>query len=85
MDAWNEPQSPIGSPDTHINEEVVSRPSNQWRLHVAQIASQDDVNTINTWAEPENANGVTPNSVIDWNDEPPERNRERMRIRNYAQ
>jgi len=23
------------------------------------------VNTINTWAEPHNANGVTPNSIID--------------------
>ena len=29
------------------------------------------VNTINTWAEPHNANGVTPNSIIDSNDEPP--------------
>jgi len=27
------------------------------------------VNTINTWVEPHNANGVTPNSIIDSNDE----------------
>ena len=43
----------------------------------------DDVNTINTWAEPHNANGVTPNTVIDSNDEPPANNQQRMTIRNY--
>ena len=43
----------------------------------------DDVNTINTWAEPHNANGVTPNTVIDSNDEPPCNNQQRMTIRAY--
>ena len=43
----------------------------------------DDVNTINTWAEPHNANGVTPNTVIDSNDEPPQNNQQRMTIRAY--
>ena len=43
----------------------------------------DDVNTINTWAEPHNANGVTPNTVTDSNDEPPANNQQRMTIRNY--
>ena len=38
----------------------------------------DDVNTINTWAEPHNANGVTPNTVIDSNDEPAGNNQQRM-------
>ena len=42
----------------------------------------DYVNTINTWAEPHNANGVTPNTVIDSNDEPLA-NQQRMTIRNY--
>jgi hypothetical protein len=41
------------------------------------------VNTINTWAEPHNANGVTPNSVIDSNDEPPCNNQQRMIQRGY--
>ena len=43
----------------------------------------DDVNTINTWAEPHNANGITPNSVIDSNDEPPCNNQQRMAARGY--
>mmetsp|Transcript_99967 Transcript_99967/g.149796 ORF Transcript_99967/g.149796 Transcript_99967/m.149796 type:complete len:90 (-) Transcript_99967:65-334(-) len=43
----------------------------------------DDVNTINEWAEPHNANGVTPNTVIDSNDEPPCNNQQRMTIRAY--
>ena len=42
-----------------------------------------DVNTINTWAEPHNANGVTPNTIIDSNDEPPGNNQQRMSYRNY--
>ena len=41
----------------------------------------DDVNTINTWAEPHNANGITPNTVIDSNDEPPQNNQQRTRPR----
>ena len=36
------------------------------------------VNTINTWAEPHNTNGVTPNSIIDSNDEPPCNNQQSM-------
>jgi hypothetical protein len=43
----------------------------------------DDVNTINTWAEPHNANGVTPNTITDSNNEPPGNNQQRMTIRNY--
>ena len=43
----------------------------------------DDVNTINTWAEPHNANGVTPNTVIDSNDEPAGNNQQRMAARGY--
>jgi len=43
----------------------------------------DDVNTINTWAEPHNANGVTPNTVIDSNDEPPGNNQQRMAAQGY--
>jgi hypothetical protein len=31
------------------------------------------VNTINTWAEPHNAEGVTANTVIDSNDEVPQK------------
>ncbi len=42
-----------------------------------------DINTINTWAEPHNANGVTPNTIIDSNDEPPGNNQQRMSYRNY--
>ena len=41
------------------------------------------VNTINTWAEPHNANGVTPNTIIDSNDEPPGNNQQRIIARNY--
>ena len=47
------------------------------------LSQLDDVNTINTWAEPHNANGVTPNTVIDSNDEPPCNNQQRMTIRAY--
>ena len=43
----------------------------------------DDVNTINTWAEPHNANGVTPNNPIDSNDEPAGNNQQRMAARGY--
>ena len=43
----------------------------------------DYVNTINTWAEPHSANGVTPNTVIDSNDEPPRNNQQRMAARCY--
>ena len=43
----------------------------------------DDDNTINPWAEPHNANGVTPNTVIDSNDEPPQNNQQRMSARGY--
>ena len=43
----------------------------------------DDVNTINTWAEPHSANGVTPNTVIDSNDEPAGNNQQRMVARGY--
>ena len=42
-----------------------------------------DVNTINTWAEPHNANGVTPNTIIDSNDEPAGNNQQRIAARNY--
>jgi len=42
-----------------------------------------DVNTINTWAEPHNANGVTPNTVIDSNGSPAGNNQQRMEIRGY--
>ena len=43
----------------------------------------DGVNTINIWAEPHSANGVTPNTVIDSNDEPPCNNQQRMIGRGY--
>ena len=49
----------------------------------AILAFGDYVNTINTWAEPHNANGVTPNTVIDSNDEPPKNNQQRMTARGY--
>jgi hypothetical protein len=42
-----------------------------------------DINTINIWAEPHNANGVTPNTIIDSNDEPPCNNQQRIATRNY--
>eukprot|EP00294_Goniomonas_avonlea_P004374 CAMPEP_0114555400 /NCGR_PEP_ID=MMETSP0114-20121206/8729_1 /TAXON_ID=31324 /ORGANISM="Goniomonas sp, Strain m" /LENGTH=86 /DNA_ID=CAMNT_0001740523 /DNA_START=25 /DNA_END=286 /DNA_ORIENTATION=+ len=35
------------------------------------------VNSINDWAEPHNANGVTPNTPIDSNTEPPRNNMKR--------
>jgi hypothetical protein len=41
------------------------------------------VNTINTWAEPRSANGLTANTVIDSNDSPPGNNQQRMKIRGY--
>ena len=50
---------------------------------VLMMTQLDDVNTINTWAEPHNANGVTPNTVIDSNDEPPANNQQRMTYRGY--
>ena len=50
---------------------------------VLMMTQLDDVNTINTWAEPHNANGVTPNTVIDSNDSPPGNNQQRMTIRAY--
>ena len=50
---------------------------------VLAMTMLDDVNTINTWAEPHNANGVTPNTVIDSNDEPPKNNQQRMTARGY--
>mmetsp|Transcript_28819 Transcript_28819/g.45187 ORF Transcript_28819/g.45187 Transcript_28819/m.45187 type:complete len:150 (+) Transcript_28819:222-671(+) len=58
-----------------------------WRLSVGEmfqlLTFGDYVNTINTWAEPHNANGVTPNTVIDSNDEPPANNQQRMSQRGY--
>ena len=42
-----------------------------------------DVNTINTWAEPRNANGITPNTVIDSNDLTLGNNQQRMKYRGY--
>ena len=42
-----------------------------------------DINTINTWAEPHNANGVTPNTIIDSNDEPAGNNQQRIATRGY--
>ena len=47
------------------------------------INADTDVNTINTWAEPHNANGVTPNTIIDSNDEPAGNNQQRLIARNY--
>ena len=68
------------------------------------IDANTDVNTINTWAEPHNANGeivwlrrfessflmlylydagVTPNTIIDSNDEPAGNNQQRIIARNY--
>jgi hypothetical protein len=41
------------------------------------------INTINEWAEPHNDNGVTPNTIIDSNDEPPGNNQQRMAARGY--
>ena len=52
-------------------------------LAMTQLEAVPDVNTINTWAEPHNANGVTPNSVIDSNDEPAGNNQQRMKQRGY--
>ena len=52
-------------------------------LTFSSFAWAADINTINTWAEPRNANGVTPNTIIDSNDEPPGNNQQRISIRNY--
>ena len=52
-------------------------------LLASKECGSDYVNTINTWAEPHNANGVTPNTVIDSNDEPPMNNQQRMAARCY--
>ena len=41
-------------------------------------------NTINTWAEPLNAQGISPNTPIDSNDEPPGNNQQRFLTRGYA-
>jgi hypothetical protein len=43
----------------------------------------DCVNTINTWAEPRNANGLTSNTIIDSNDEPAGNNQQRIGTRGY--
>ena len=52
-------------------------------LRATMLEYVPDINTINTWAEPHNANGVTPNTIIDSNDEPPANNQQRMTARNY--
>eukprot|EP00292_Cryptomonas_paramecium_P025508 CAMPEP_0113710616 /NCGR_PEP_ID=MMETSP0038_2-20120614/30259_1 /TAXON_ID=2898 /ORGANISM="Cryptomonas paramecium" /LENGTH=74 /DNA_ID=CAMNT_0000636699 /DNA_START=14 /DNA_END=238 /DNA_ORIENTATION=+ /assembly_acc=CAM_ASM_000170 len=41
------------------------------------------VNTINTWAEVRSAEGITANTVIDSNDEPPGNNQQRLSTRGY--
>ena len=43
----------------------------------------DCINTINTWSEPHNANGVTPNTIIDSNDEPAGNNQQRVIVHGY--
>ena len=53
------------------------------RMFALLLDANSYVNTINTWAEPHNANGVTPNSIIDSNDEPPCNNQQRMIQRGY--
>jgi len=50
---------------------------------ILSLSMLDDINTINTWAEPHNAHSVTPNTIIDSNDEPPSNNQQRMTIRAY--
>ncbi len=52
-------------------------------LRPCPLSLDSDVNTINTWAEPRNANGITPNTVIDSNDSPPGNNQQRMKYRGY--
>ena len=52
-------------------------------LRTTMLEYVPDINTINTWAEPHNANGVTPNTIIDSNDEPPGNNQQRIIARNY--
>jgi hypothetical protein len=71
-----------GSVDTFKAEtsDIVAKSANHG---VFAHRRRDDVNTINTWAEPHNANGVTPNTIIDSNDEPPCNNQQRMTIRAY--
>ena len=43
----------------------------------------DDVNGINTLAEPCSANGTATNTIIDSNDSPPGNNQQRMAKRGY--
>lgn len=50
-------------------------------LKTTMLAEYD--NTIDTWASPHNADGVTPNTVIDSNDEPAGTNQQRQEIRGY--
>jgi hypothetical protein len=40
-------------------------------------------NSINTWAEPLNAQGITPNTPIDAKSEPPGNNQQRLETRGY--
>eukprot|EP00286_Rhodomonas_abbreviata_P029972 CAMPEP_0181298592 /NCGR_PEP_ID=MMETSP1101-20121128/5868_1 /TAXON_ID=46948 /ORGANISM="Rhodomonas abbreviata, Strain Caron Lab Isolate" /LENGTH=75 /DNA_ID=CAMNT_0023403631 /DNA_START=117 /DNA_END=345 /DNA_ORIENTATION=+ len=49
----------------------------------ASFAMLADVNTIDTWAAPHNASGITPNTPIDSNDSPPGNNQQREEIRGY--
>ena len=42
------------------------------------------VNSINTWAEVKSAEGISANTVINSNDEPPGNNQQRLEIRGYA-
>ena len=54
-----------------------------FQMFATLLDANSYVNTINTWAEPHNANGVTPNTIIDSNDEPPANNQQRMVARGY--
>ena len=62
---------------------VVTCMLSQTEMFALLLDANSYVNTINTWAEPHNANGVTPNSIIDSNDEPPCNNQQRMIQRGY--
>jgi hypothetical protein len=42
------------------------------------------VNTVNSWAEARNAEGISANTVINSNDEPPGNNQQRLEARGYA-
>ena len=69
-----------------ISSEAWVSELSQKKMLVSEILQKEyipDINTINTWAEPHNANGVTPNTIIDSNDEPPANNQQRMVARNY--